>query len=134
MTKKKKIIIGAVLLAVVCAVLFAVGRSPADYTAFSVTGCEASAYEEENGIGYLTFTRAPGLAVNRVKVESPEIMAQLSDAELNTVIGINLDFVLPGKTIVEKNMNTERLDPLNLLDVSDEYEDYFTVTEVFFDA
>ena len=134
MTKKKGIALCAALLAVVCAVLFAVGRSPADYTAFSVTGCEASAYEEENGTGYLTFTRFPGAAENRVKVEDPGIMAQLSAAELNTVIGVNLDFVLPGKMIAEKHMSTERLNPLDLMDVSDEYEDYFTVTDVFFDA
>lgn len=64
-----------------------------NYSVFAAIGCYASTYEQESGTGYLTIIYGGTEHKRAIKIKVSDVALQntLSEAELENVIGINLE-------------------------------------------
>lgn len=120
------------LLAGIClgaAILYLIAGAK-DYDAFISIGCEASAYKQEDEIGYLTIVyREKEITV---KVQDPDLQNRLSDENPQNIIGVNLMLTLPGKLVREKHLPVENLDFFTYL-YDNKCDEYLVLQDVFFE-
>lgn len=120
------------LLAGIClgaAILYLIAGNR-DYNAFISIGCEASAYTQEDEIGYLTIVyREKEITV---KVQDPDLQNRLSDENPQNIIGVNLMLTLPGRLVREKHLPVENLDFFTYL-YHNNCDEYLVLQDVFFE-
>ena len=127
---KKAIALGCVIcLALTGRILFmAHQRSSAGYDAFVAIACDGLAYEEQDGVGYLSFaTNAPGnTVIKRIQVRDAAIMQSLSALNAGEVIGVSLSLSLPAQYVAERHLDVKTIDSFHLLG-DNACDDYFSV-------
>ena len=106
-------------------------RSSAGFDAFVAIACDGQAYEEQDGVGYLSFTTGvTGHAVTkRIQVKDADIMQNLSARGAEDVIGLSLSLSLPAQYVAERHLDVKTIDAFQLL-VDDACDEYFTIVEI----
>lgn len=129
---KKKIWIVSVIIAVIlCCVggitYFRYRNRDRNWYPSVAIACFAEKYEQKEDVGYLTITFAEMTLV--VEVDDEELQAELSNADMEDVIGAEIRVTIPVEVIEEQKLERFAYDPfdyfgyaprceLNLKDVS----------------
>lgn len=134
MNKKMVYLSGVSIIATlfIAGILFSVYNNR-NYSAFVAIGCNASRYEQESGIGYLTVTYGnTGHERDiRIRVNDAALQNTLSETELENVIGVNLEFMVPFKILREQHIAVESFNLFEHLK-NDTFDNYFVLLDVFY--
>lgn len=125
-------------IASIMAVLFIGGimfsiHSHKDCSTFAVIGCDASMYEQESGIGYLTvvYGDAGHKREIKIRVNDAALQSTLSEAELENVIGVSVECTIPYKKLKEQHIAVENFNLLEHLQ-NDAFDNYLVLLDVFY--
>ncbi len=133
--KKTKIYLSIAVAVTVLVVLVSMSylSNSKDFSTIIALGCDATRYEQKLGIGYLTINY-PNSIINKeitIKVEDVTLQNDLSTADLNNLIGLNLNLTIPSKVLREQHIDVVRFNPFEYLN-SGTYDDNLVLLAVFY--
>ena len=136
MSKKKSTIMFILLIIIVFLLagkLYSI-NNPRDFGASIAAGCSVIGYTQQQDVGYITLKiDAMTNPAKVLKVEDKELQKRLQQADLPEAIGVSIILDVPVKELTKNHISTNDFDGLDLLDSTNQYDDYFTVVGVSFD-
>lgn len=131
MEKKWSILITfALVVAIALSILF-INKSR-DFSSFIAAGASVEDYEQQADVGYITveFDQLNKNTKKVFKVEDKELQSKLQQTNLLDIIGVNMTMTIPAKELKTTHIDIKNMDSFDLLDGTDQYDKYITVTDI----
>ncbi|MCD7738308.1 MAG: hypothetical protein LUH58_04620 [Lachnospiraceae bacterium] len=135
-SKKQKILFCAMifmLAVIVTALIFKLFKAPNEgYQSFIGIACEAQSCTEQNGKVYLTIiVESYGDRAEKTIRVSDDIKEELlSVDDMDEIIGVNIIFTLSEETIKEDHIDTDKLNSIEYLMYSEQYDEEFLIVGI----
>ena len=128
--KKRYFIIPILIMLIVSTVLL-IHKKDKGINSHIAVMCSGTEYTEAENIGYLKIVfddekKSP----KTIMVKDEELKKELSNSNIEDIIGAQIFLHLPNDVIKENHIDTNTFEPTNLLLSTSEYDKYYEIVDV----